>query len=31
MPDKTKIVLTVYDSSINYELKIKKGIQEERK
>jgi hypothetical protein len=30
-PDRTKIVRTAYDSSINYELKIEKGIQEERK
>jgi hypothetical protein len=31
MPDKTKIVLTSYDSSKNYELKIEKRIQKERK
>jgi hypothetical protein len=29
--DRTKIVLTTFDSSRNYELKIEKGIQEERK
>lgn len=31
MPGRTKIVLIAYDSSINYELKIEKGIQKERK
>jgi hypothetical protein len=29
--DRAKIVLTAYDTSINYELKIEKKIQEEKK
>jgi hypothetical protein len=30
MRDKTKIVLTTYDSSRNYELKIENGIEKEK-
>ncbi len=31
MSDRTKIVLTAYDSNRDYEFKIENGIQEERK